>query len=192
MNTRHLSGLLFFLALSALLPAALADGFSYAWSRENEPHIVLKLSPEQIVTVGRERKLVLSERQHRTLIKFNKAVPRALGVESLGEPDCSCHISSALWTAPDEVTIWVERLGYDRDGSRLYYEVRRKKGRYTADNDGRIYAAGQPVSWKQFEKAVLSRKDNEYIQLSLPPDAPKEFLARVERLRDRKHFSQRL
>lgn len=80
-----------------------ADGFSYLRARERNAHIVLQLSPDQVETVGRERKLVLTETQKKTLAKFTKRPPSVLGVESLGEPDCSCHISSALWTATSEV-----------------------------------------------------------------------------------------
>jgi len=62
----------------------------------------------QITTVGRERKLILSDAQRNTLSKYVRKVPKTLGVESVGEPDCSCHISSAMWTATAEVTIWTE------------------------------------------------------------------------------------
>jgi hypothetical protein len=115
-----------------------------------------------------------------------------LGVESLGEPDCSCHISSALWTATAEVTIWIERLRSDADGSKFYYEVRRKPGYYTANAKGDLFAAGKPVSWPAFEAAVLAKKDGEYIQLSLPPTEPKNFTERVRELKARKNFNHRL
>ena len=152
----------------------------------------MQLSPEQSTVVGRERKLHLTGPQRETLSKFAKKVPRTLGVESLGEPDCSCHISSALWTDTNEVTIWIERLASDPDGSRFYYEVRHKRGRYTADAEGRIFAAGKPITWKQFERAVLTKKEGEYIQLSLPPREPGDFTARVQRLKAKVNFNHRL
>jgi hypothetical protein len=169
-----------------------ADGFRLDWARENEAHIVMQLSPEQTALVGRERKLHLTDLQRETLSKFTKKVPRMIGVESLGEPDCSCHISSALWTDTNEVTIWVERLARDPDGSRAYYEVRHKRGYYTADAEGRIYAAGKAITWKQFEGAVLAKKEEEYIQLSLPPREPKDFTARLRRLKAKMNFNHRL
>lgn len=180
------------LLLCVSLHQARADGFRLDWARENEAHIVMQLSPEQIATVGRERKLHLTDSQRDTLSKFTKKVPRILGVESLGEPDCSCHISSALWTDTNEVTIWVERLARDPDGSRAYYEVRHKQGYYTADAEGHIYAAGKPITWKQFEQAVLAKKEGEYIQLSLPPIEPRDFSERVRRLKAKMNFNHRL
>ena len=184
-----------FLATVALLVcqvAAWADGFQLNQAREYDRHVVIQLSPEQVETVGRERKLILTESQRERLGAFMKKVPPVLGVESLGEPDCSCHISSALWTATKEVTIWTDRLATDRDGSRYYHEVRRQPGRYTANANGELFAAGRPVSWAAFEAAVLRRKDGEYLQLSLPPIEPKSFARRVRALQARKHFSHRL
>jgi hypothetical protein len=169
-----------------------ADGFSYLRARERNAHIVLQLSPDQVETVGRERKLVLTETQKKTLAKFTKRPPSVLGVESLGEPDCSCHISSALWTATSEVTIWIERLSRDPDGSKHYYEVRKHPGYFTANASGEIFAAGKPVSWAEFKAAVLAMKEGEYIQLSLPPTEPKNFAARVRRLKETKNFYYRL
>ena len=180
------------LLLCAALHQARADGFRLDWAREHEPHIEMQLSAEQIAAVGRERKLHLTNDQRETLSKFTKKVPRILGVESLGEPDCSCHISSALWTETNEVTIWIERLARDPDGSRAYYEVRHKRGYYTADAEGRIYAAGKPITWEQFERAVLAKKEDEYIQLSLPPTEPRDFTTRVRRLKARMNFNHRL
>ena len=171
---------------------ARADGFRLDWAREHEAHIVIQLSPEQTATVGRERKLHLTDSQRETLSKFTKKVPRLLGVESLGEPDCSCCISSALWTDTNEVTIWVGRLARDPDGSRAYYDVRHKQGHYTADAEGRIYAAGKAITWEQFERAVLAKKEGEYIQLSLPPIEPKDFSTRVRRLKAKMNFNHRL
>lgn len=78
-------------ALLAVHVSAWADGFRLTWARENEPHIVMQLSPDQVAAVGRERKLLLTQSQRETLAKFTKKVPPVLGVESLGEPDCSCH-----------------------------------------------------------------------------------------------------
>ena len=182
------------IAVLALLGglSAFADGFQLRWAIEHEPHVVLHLSPDQITAVGRERKLVLTAEQRENLQRFAKDVPSALGVESLGEPDCSCHISSALWTATDQVTVWTERLARDKDGSKSYYEVRLKKGFFTADANGRIYSGGQPVTWEQFETAVKSKRDDEYIQLSLPPVEPPAFAARVRALKEKHHFYYRL
>jgi hypothetical protein len=176
-----------------LIPASLwADGFDLKWERENRLHLVMQLSPDQVLAVGRERKLTLTERQRGTLAKFTKQVPNVLGVESLGEPDCSCHVSSALWTAPSEVTIWIERLQKDTDGSKMYYEIRSKPGYYTANTKGEIFNAGKPVSWSAFEAALLSKGEQEVVKLSLPPAAPKSFTDRVQKLRARKPFNERL
>lgn len=182
----------FCLLFCVALQHARADGFSLDWAREHEPHIVMQLSPEQVATVGRERKLELTGAQLETLSKFTKSVPPVLGVESLDEPDCSCHISSALWTATNEVTIWVERLARDPDGSRAYHEIRHKPGYYTADAEGRIYAAGKPISWEEFEKAVLAKKEDDHLQLSLPPAEPRAFATRVRRLKARMNFSDKI
>ena len=180
------------IALLLLHGPAWADGFDLARSRKNEPHLVLRLSPEQVDTVGRERKLILTESQQETLARFTKKVPRALGVESLGEPDCSCCISSALWTATAEVTIWTERLRVDPDGSKAYYQVRKKRGHYTTDAQGELFAAGRPVTWASFEAAVLARKEGQTIQLSLPPTPSKALAKRVRELKARASFSERL
>ena len=174
------------------LHQARADGFSLRWATEHEAHIVIQLSPEQTATVGRERKLLLTPSQRKRLANFTKNVPEILGVESLGEPDCSCCISSALWTDTHEVTIWIRRLAQDKNGSRAYYEVRQKPGYYTADAAGRIYAAGKPVAWEQFEKMVLAKKKDEYIQLSLPPKLPKGFATRIQRLEAKMSLNRRL
>ena len=179
-------------ALFAFCGFAHADKFAINRAREHEPHIVMQLSPPQIATVGRERKLILTQDQRETLARFTKKVPRVLGVESLGEPDCSCHISSALWTATNEVTIWIDRLRGDPHGSKAYYEGRRQRGYYTANANGELFAAGKPVSWPAFEAAVLRKKDNEYIQLSLPPNAPKDFIRRVHKLDAIGDFNYRL
>ncbi|MES2572555.1 MAG: hypothetical protein V4710_21205 [Verrucomicrobiota bacterium] len=178
-----------FLAFSL---SAWADGFHLTRALENKPHIVMQLSPAQVAVVGRERKLVLTEDQRETLSQFMKKVPRVLGVESLGEPDCSCHLSSALWTATSEVTIWVNQLAHDADGSKFYHEVRRKRGHYTANANGEIFASGRPVSWSAFEAAVRGKKDGNYIQLSRPPTEPKHFTIRLRELQARAHFNSRL
>lgn len=174
------------------ISASLADGFSLAWSLKNEPHVVLELTPEQIATVGRERKLVLTDAQRTTLRRRVKKVPRVLGVESPGEPDCGCCISPAFWSATNQMVIWTRRLASDKDGGRYYHELRLKPGLYTADAQGQIYAAGQPVTWKQFEAAVLAKREDEYLQLSMPPQEPRDFAARVARLKKRKNFFFRL
>jgi len=189
---RILLALQFVAGFLLLLESARADGFSLTWARENEPHIVMQLSPDQVATVGRERKLILTPGQRETLAKLTKKSPRVLGVESLGEPDCSCHISSAFWTATNEVTIWLDRLANDPDGSKIYYQARRKRGLFTANANGEIFAAGRPVSWRAFEAAVFARKDGEYLQLSLPPTEPKDFAKRISKLNARKNFYYRL
>ena len=171
---------------------ALADGFQLSWALAHEPHAVLRLNPEQIARVGSERKWVLTEPQRKVLKRYAKNVPEVLGVQSLGEPDCSCCIGSVLWTATDSVTVWTDRLARDKDGSKSYHEVRKKQGFYTADAQGQIYAAGQPVTWKQFEKAVKAKREGQYLQLSLPPDEPKDFAMRVRRLKERHPFYYRL
>ena len=169
-----------------------ADGFQLSWSLKHESHVVLRLTEEQVSLVGRERKLILTKAQREKLLKYSKTVPESLGVESLGEPDCSCCLGSTLWTATDQVTVWTDRLARDADGSKRYYEVRQKKGYYTADASGQIYAAGRPVTWEEFEKAVKRKKEGQYIQLSLPPNQPKDFSTRVRSLKERHHFYNRL
>lgn len=170
----------------------LADGFELSRALKNEAHVVLRLTADQVSRVGRERKLVLTVSQRTKLQKYAKEVPEALGVESLGEPDCSCCIGSVLWTATDQVTVWTDRLARDADGSKRYYEVRLQKGFYTADALGQIYAAGRPLTWDEFEKAVKKKRQGQYIQLSLPPTEPKEFAARIRSLKERYPFYYRL
>ena len=172
--------------------SCLADGFQLSWSLKHEPHVVLRLNEEQVSLVGRERRLVLTEVQRTKLRKHAKAVPDTLGVESLGEPDCSCCIGSVLWTATDQVTVWTDRLARDADGSRRFYEIRKKQGFYTADASGQIYAAGRPLTWAEFEKALKKKKDGQYVQLSLPPIEPSEFAVRVRRLKETYPFFYRL
>ncbi len=187
MSTRSLI-LIFTIALITTQPA-FPDGFRLDWAREHEPHIVMQLSSEQVVTVGRERKLVLTPSQRETLAKITKNVPKILGVESLGEPDCSCCISSALWTDTNEVTIWIQRLAHDRNGSDYYHEIRKKPFHYTADTNGRIFSAGKEIKWSVFESTVLRAKNSERIQLSLPPKLPEELASKLKRLRATKYFS---
>jgi hypothetical protein len=183
------------LAVAAVLCQPLscrADGFQLSWALKHEPHVVLRLNDEQVSLVGRERKLVLTEAQLTKLRKHAKSVPDTLGVESLGEPDCSCCIGSVLWTATDQVTVWTDRLARDADGSRRFYEIRKKQGFYTADASGQIYAAGRPLTWEEFEKALKKKKDGQYVQLSLPPIQPSEFAIRVQSLKEKHHFFYRL
>lgn len=176
-----------------LTQTALADGFILERARENKSHIEMQLSPEQVATVGRERKLVLTPSQRETLASFAKNVPKVLGVESLGEPDCSCCLSSALWTDTNEVTIWVQHLPYDKDGSKWYHEVRKKPGHYTADANGRIFAAGKEVKWAEFESVVLKSTEGAGgVQLSLPPKEPKELASKLKRLRAKRYIGTRL
>lgn len=178
------------LAALALHPSAWADGFRLERARELEPHIVIQLSETQVAQVGRERKLILTRRQHENLAGLKINAPSVLGVESLGEPDCSCHISCAMWTATNEVTVWLNRV--QSDGSKWYYETRRRKGHYTADANGNIFAAGKPVSWTAFETAVLRRKEKEFMHLSMPPTPPPGFWKRVQGIPFEKRVSGRL
>jgi hypothetical protein len=171
---------------------SLADGFSYFRARERNAHVVLQLSPEQVAMVGRERKLVLTPAQRENLTSFAPKVPAVLGVESVREPDCSCCISSAMWTDTNEVTIWIERLTRDRDGSKLYYECRTKPGSYTMNVEGQIFSAGQPVTWRQFQAVVLATKEGEYIHLSRPPKVPSRLEYRLAKLMKQKVFLYRL
>jgi hypothetical protein len=184
--------LLFAAFVIAIGPRGLrADGFSLEWALAHDPYVTLKLTEEQRASVGRERKLVLNEAQRTMLAKHARKVPRVLGVESPGEPDCSCHIASAMWTATSEVTIWTRRLSWDKEGSRIYYECRQKPGNYTMDADGQIYAAGQPIPWEAFRSAVFAAKEGE-VQLALPPSLPQSLEDRIERLKKRKNFFYRL
>ena len=180
-------------AAALCLPqGCLADGFQLSWALKHEPHVVLRLTEEQVSLVGRERRLVLTEAQRAKLRKHAKSVPDTLGVESLREPDCSCCIGSVLWTATDQVTVWTDRLARDVDGSRRFYEIRKKQGFYTADAAGQIYAAGRPLTWEEFEKALKKKKDGQYVQLSLPPIQPSEFAVRVQSLKEKHPFFYRL
>lgn len=175
---------------------ARADGFELKRALAQDRHATLKLTPEQIELVGRERKLVLNDAQRAHLASFVKRVPKVLGVESPGEPDCSCHISSAMWTATSEVTIWLDRLAYDRDGSKEYYELRRQPGHFTANARGEIFAGGRPIAWPDFVAAVMAWKnagaDRGYLQLSRPPEQPESFRKKADWLWTQKHYYSRL
>ena len=171
---------------------ARADGFSLAWSLAHDPNITMRLSGDQIATVGRERKLVLNDAQRATLSKYARNVPKVIGVESIGEPDCSCCISSAMWTATSEVTIWTQRLSRDKDGSKWYYECRLKPGYYTLDAEGQMFSGGKPVTWQDFEAAALARKPGVFIQLSLPSNPSESLMKRVKEFKAKNHFYYRL
>ena len=151
----------------------IADGFSLNRAIAQDEPCVLRLTKTQIAQVGRERKLVLNEAQKQKLQKKTKNVPAILGVESLGEPDCSCCISSAMWTNTRTITVWIRRLAYDRTGSRFFYECRLKPGHYTMDAAGRIYIAGKPVTWDAFIADMRERVRAKLPRhLSLPPTVP--------------------
>lgn len=173
--------LLIAMTLLAGLELAFADGFRLQWALENERHIVVQLSEAQIELVGRERKLILTPEQRKSLPIKAKKLPEVLGVETKQEPDCGCCISSVMWTATGEVTIWLDRLKYDKDGSSYYWEVRQKPGIFTANARGEIFQAGQPVSWGKFV-AVSKLKG---AHLSFPPSPPEEFRVRIRELEDR-------
>jgi len=52
--------------------------------------------------------------------------------------------------------------------------------------------SGKPVSWLQFESAVMAMKDGGYVQLSLPPTVPESLQSRIDKLKARHHFYHRL
>ena len=105
--TNVLTKALFCLLLT--VTSALADGFKLEFSLETNPHVTVHLSPEQIIEVGRTRRLVLTQEQKERLGYNLKNVPDVFGVESPREPTCSCCISPAMWTDTDKVTIWLDR-----------------------------------------------------------------------------------
>ena len=178
----------------ATTPAmVLADGFSLARSLKHEKHVVISLTPGQVIQVGRERKLELTEQQKKTIKKLSKHVPGVLGVESLVEPDCGCCISSAMWTETTKVTIWIDRLAYDKDGSKFYFECRLLPGYFTMDSTGQIFAATKPVTWIEFTKDVRLRvRRGEPRHLSLPPIVPPDIQKRLDALPEKENPSGRM
>ena len=98
--TNVLTKALFCLLLT--VTSALADGFKLEFSLETNPHVTVHLSPEQIIEVGRTRRLVLTQEQKEKLGYNLKNVPDVFGVESPREPTCSCCISPAMWTDTDK------------------------------------------------------------------------------------------
>lgn len=107
--------LLAFAFLSVSFSQAFADGFSLTTALETSPHLTIRLSPSQISEVGRTRCLTLTKEQRDRLGRTLKSVPRVLGIESLGEPDCSCCISPAMWTDTDKVTMWIDKYSPAKD-----------------------------------------------------------------------------
>ena len=184
--------LIFFVTLMLASPV-LADGFSLDWFLKNEPHTILELSATQAESVGRFRRLELSQQQ-RTLVrgKSGKA-PRVLGVESPGEADCSCHVSSAFWLDDRQVVVWTERLKYDQFDSKIYHQIRMRPGYFVMDVRGQLYAAGNPISLQEFESRIaLPQKARGYSQMSLPPNPPLNIERKLRRLQKRYYFSFRL
>jgi hypothetical protein len=171
----------------------LADGFSLDRFLQKESHTILELSDEQAESVGRFRRLELSPRQ-RTLVreKSGKA-PRVLGVESPGEPDCSCHVSSAFWLDDRRVVVWAERLKHDRSDSKIYHQIRMRPGYFVMDIRGQLYSAGKPISLQEFERQMAApRKARAYFQLSLPPNPPPKLERRLRQIQKKYYFSFRL
>ena len=177
----------------AVASPAFADGFSLDHFLKNEPHVILKLTDRQAERVGRLRRLELSSRQHALLREKSGKAPTVLGVQSPGEPDCSCHISSAFWLNDRRVVIWTERLKYDRDGSRYYHQVRRRPGRFVMDARGRLYTAGKEITFEELERRMAApRNARTYFQVSLPPAPPPNAEEKLGRIKKKYFFNYRL
>ena len=184
---------IFFLTFT-MATSVFADRFSVDESLQKEPHTILTLSDRQTDEVGRLRRLELSPRQ-RTILqeKIGRRVPRVFGVESPSEPDCSCHVSSVFWLDARRVVVWTDRLKYDRSGSKDYYKIRLRPGYFVMDRHGHLYAAGQRISFQEFERRLATpRPRKAYFQVSLPPEPPRAAEKALLSIREKHQFNFRL
>jgi len=187
MMLRTLIALVF---LSVSSSQVFADGFSLTFALETSPHLTIRLSPSQISEVGRSRSLMLTKEQRDRLGRNLKSVPRVLGVESLGEPDCSCCISPAMWTDTDKVTIWIDKYSPTKDLSKYYRDIRQKNRHFVMDANGSIFQAGKRVDFEEF---IRQAKVGEHgVHLAMPPQTPSGLDAKLAQLRKDGRVSSRL
>lgn len=177
-------------SLSASFSQAFADGFSFAFALETSPHVIVRLSPEQVIEVGRTRRLVLTEEQKKKLNYNLKNVPDILGVESLGEPDCSCCISPAMWTDTDKVTIWIEKYSSKKDLSEYYRTVRLQDRHFVMDSEGRVFQKGTEVPFDKFRE--IANTGEHGVHLAMPPICPPNIKKQVDELKSEGRVSSRL
>jgi|GEM_PF-3362346 len=172
-----------------VVPSALADGFRLSFALETSPHVIVHLSPEQIIEVGRTRRLVLTQEQKQKLAYNLKNVPDVFGVESMGEPDCSCCISPAMWTDTDKVTIWLHKYSSEKDLSEYYRTVRQQDRHFVMDSEGRIFHKGTEVSFDRFSD-IANTGDG--VQLAMPPICPPDVEKKIDDMKSRGRVSSRL
>ena len=187
MILRQLIALVFW---SLSFSQAVADGFSLTFALETSPHVIVRLTPEQVIEVGRTRRLVLTEEQKNNLGYNLKNVPDVFGVESLGEPDCSCCISPAMWTDRDRVTIWIEKYSSKKDMSEYYRTVRLKERHFVMDSEGRVFHKGTEISLDRFREIANT---GEYgVHLAMPPICPPDIKKQIDELKSKGRVSSRL
>ena len=187
MILRHLTALIF---LSFSCSQAFADGFSLVFALETSPHVIVHLTPEQVIEVGRTRRLVLTEEQKKNLGYTLENVPDIFGVESLGEPDCSCCISPAMWTDTDKVTIWIKKYSSKKDLSEYYRTVRLQDRHFVMDSEGRIFHKGTEVSFDDFRDIANT---GEYgVHLAMPPICPADIKKQIDDMKSKGRVSSRL
>ena len=173
--TNVLTKALFCLLLT--VTSALADGFNLEFSLETNPHVTVHLSPEQIIEVGRTRRLVLTQEQKEKLGYNLKNVPDVFGVESPREPTCSCCISPAMWTDTDKVTIWLDRYSDTEQFSKHALTARQQDLHFVMDSEGRIFHKGTEVSFDRFNN-IANTKDG--VQLAMPPICPPDVEKKID------------
>jgi hypothetical protein len=167
----------------ALAASAGADGFSLDYKLSHDPHFFLELTDAQIETVGVWRRLDLTREQLAILRQQGVKSPKTLGVETAGEPDCSCCISSAFWFDKNHVVIWTDRLHTDKDGSAGYYKMRMEDSRYVFDANGNLFHQGKPVPIADFLKMVTRPPAGaKQLQLSLSPGVSPALEAKLRKL----------
>jgi hypothetical protein len=160
-----------------------ADGFVLDRALEMHPHITLELTEAQIATIGVWRRLDLTKEQLAKLRARGIKTPKILGVETLGEPDCSCCISSAFWIEKNRILLWTDRLKTDTDGSAWYYQVRSQEGHYVFDANGNLFYRGQPVTVADFQKVAAEKPaEGTSRQVSLGPGVSPDMEAKLRKL----------
>jgi hypothetical protein len=173
--TNVLTQALFCLLFTAT--STLADGFNLEFSLETNPHVTVHLSPEQIIEVGRTRRLVLTQEQKEKLGYNLKNVPDVFGVESLREPTCSCCISPAMWTDTDKVTVWLDRSSETEQFSQHALTARQKDLHFVMDSEGRIFHKGTEVSFDKFSDTANTKNG---VKLAMPPVCPPDVEKKID------------
>lgn len=174
----------------AAVSSAFADGFRLTWALETIPHVVVILTPTQIDEVGSRRCLTLTADQKQKLSQNLKSIPRVLGVESLGEPDCSCCICPVMWTAIDRVTIWLPRYSNTKDLTKYYRTVRERDRHFVMDSKGRVFQKGKEISIDRLREIASTGEFG--VHLAMPPDWPPKIEARLKDLREAGRISSKL